>query len=100
MFAIAVVRVILGDPRPTSSTDLFGATLAVLVTMTCVADSAVRGSPLVLGERLPYLIAWPIVVPLYTIATRGWWGLIVLSLHLGLLIAVLIVCAVVSVFIR
>jgi len=72
-------------------------TLAVLVTMTCAYDAAVRGRPWAFGARLPFLVVWPVATPLYIIRSRGWWGCVLLLIHLAALFAIVIALAIVAV---
>jgi hypothetical protein len=62
--------------------------IAVLVTMTCVADARAQGRPMLEPARLAMLLACPVAVPVYLLWSRGWWGLAVLSIVLFSLIAV------------
>ena len=70
-------------------------TVGVLVTMTCVFDAAALGRPWAFGARLPFLIVWPFTMPLYIIRSRGWWGCVLLLIHVALLVAILVAVVVV-----
>jgi hypothetical protein len=76
---------------------LFGSILAVLVTMTCVYDAAVLRRPWAYGVRLPFLIFWPLAVPLYVVRSRGWRGCAVVLIHGSVLIAILIAFGIIAV---
>ncbi len=76
---------------------LFATSLAVFVTMACVADSAVLGRPIAFEVRLPFAITWPAALPIYLLRSRGWWGLAILLTILGVLIGTAIACVVIGV---
>ncbi|MBI3866765.1 MAG: hypothetical protein HY290_33205 [Planctomycetia bacterium] len=94
-FLMAVVRTpFAGDNRPVDF--LFGTALAVMVTMTCVFDGAVLNRPWAMGVRFPFLIVWPIALPLYIIRSRGWWGCALLLIHAVALFFVVAVIAIIT----
>ena len=72
----------------------FGTILAIVVTMACVADSVVIGRPIVHGARFPFMAIWPAAAPIYILRSRGWWGVVVLFIHLAILLGVLVACAI------
>jgi hypothetical protein len=72
-----------------------GSILAVLITMTCAYDAALLGRPWAFGARLPFLTTWPVSTPLYLIRSRGWWGCILLLIHVALTVALVVAIAVV-----
>ena len=74
-------------PNDDSIHHLFGAAVGVLVTMACVYDAAVLGCPWSLGVRLPFLVVWPVAMPLYIVRSRGWWGCLLLLIHGSVLLA-------------
>jgi hypothetical protein len=76
---------------------LFAISLAVFVTMACVADAAVLGRPIAFEVRFPFAVTWPIALPIYLLRSRGWLGLAVLVAILGAVIGTAISCAVVGV---
>ena len=78
---------------------VFGPILAILVTMACVADSMVLGCPIVHGARFPFMAIWPAAAPIYLLRSRGWWGLVVLFIHLGILLGVVVACAIARVLV-
>jgi hypothetical protein len=94
-FLIAVTRSVI-VLREDIIHHLFAATVGVLVTMACVFDAAVRRQPWAFGVRFPFLISWPVAMPLYIIRSRGWWGCVVLLIHVSVLIAIGISFAVVA----
>jgi hypothetical protein len=79
---------------------LFGTTLALTVTMTCVYDAAVLGRPWANGARLPFLVVWPIALPAYCIRSRGWWGCVVLLIHVSLVIAIVVAISIIVVVVQ
>ena len=76
---------------------LFATILAVLVTMACVYDAAVRRCPWAFGVRFPFLAVWPLSMPLYVVRSRGWWGCVLLLIHVSVLLAILVVYGVIVV---
>lgn len=72
----------------------FGTLLAISVTMACVADSAALGRPMVHGARFPFLVVWPLTVPVYVLRSRGWWGIAVLIMHMAILFGHVLACAI------
>ena len=80
--------------QATASDYFVGACLAVFVTMACVADSAVQGRAIPFEVRLPFSVTWGASLPIYLLRARGWWGALFLLVHLGLLIWVIITCAI------
>jgi hypothetical protein len=95
-FVFVTIRASTGCKEGASDV-LFGAALAIFVTMACVADSAVLGHPIAFGVRLPFAITWPAALPVYVLCSRGWWGIIILLATLGILIGTAIGCAVIEV---
>lgn len=96
VLVITLTRTLVA-PRDVLNDYLLGTTLAVLVTMTCVYDAAVRGRPWAFGARFPFLVVWPVATPLYVIRSRGWWGLVVLLIHFAVLFAIVFALAIVAV---
>lgn len=94
-----------GIGRQGGSADyLFGSALAVLITMTCAYDASVLGRPWAIGVRLPFLIVWPVAMPLYLIRSRGWRGCLMLLIHVivlaGIVVAVAIMAGLAQIFSR
>lgn len=91
MFRAAFVR------QGALSDFLFGTSLAVFVTMACVADSALLGRPIAFEVRFPFAATWPVALPAYLLRSRGWMGFAVLLVILGAVIGTAIAFAIVGV---
>jgi hypothetical protein len=76
---------------------LFATSLAVFVTMACVADSAMLGRPIAFEVRFPFAATWPVALPIYLLRSRGWWGVAVLLTIFGAVIGTAIASAIIGV---
>jgi hypothetical protein len=95
-FAFVMVRAALVR-QETVSDFLFGTSLAVFVTMACVADSAMLGRPIAFEVRFPFAATWPVALPAYLLRSRGWWGLAVMLIIFGAVIGTAIAVGIVAV---
>jgi len=82
--------------KETASGYLFSTSIAIFVTMACVADSAIMGRSIPFEVRLPFTVTWIASMPIYLLRSRGWWGALYLFVFLGSLIGVGIACAVIG----
>jgi hypothetical protein len=99
VWTIVLLRVIFVPPSK-SADFLSGFVLAFLITMVCVYDAAAVGQPWAFGERLPFLILWPVAVPIYVVRSRGWWGCVLLMIHGSVLFSVSFAVAITAVLVR